>query len=125
MWFRALLVIFTIITILSKTIAGLIILFLHNDLPIIIQVFSGGLVIYGILILIYYRSKTKSYLPFIILFLSEIIIFVANLFIINSQYTDQWYNIHFSLLEYSIIGTIPTMIINLLLILYYFIFFRR
>lgn len=125
MWFRSLLVVLTILTVLSKLISGLIILFLDNDLPIISQLFNAGLVVYGIWILIYYRTKPKSYLPFIILFLSEIIIFVSNLFIINFQFTNQWYDIDFSLLEYSILGTIPTMIINLLLILSYFIYFRQ
>lgn len=125
MSFRSLLIFLTVLTIISRTAAGLIIIFVNSDLPSVIQLFSGGLVIYGIWILIYYRFISKSCFPFIVLFSSEVLILIINLSIINYQYTDKWYKINLPMIEQAITGNLFTVIVNLLLISYYFIIFNK
>lgn len=126
MSFRLLLILLTMLSVLSRTVAGLILLIWgsQNDLPVIIHLFNGVLVLYGIGLLVSDEFKTLSPFPFVILFLSEVIIFIVNLFAINYHF-DKWYDVHFPVTDQIVIGSFLDVLINLILVAYYFFFVRR
>lgn len=126
MSFRSVLILLTLLNTLSRTVAELILLLWGGqfDLPIIIHLFSGVLILYGIGVLVYDDFKTLSPLPFVGLFLSKIIIYIINLFVLNHHF-DKWNDVHFSALDRIVIGDFFSALVNLILVVYYFVFVRR
>lgn len=127
MSFRTLIILLTILSTLGRIVAEFIVIGSGSqaNLPITIHVFSIALIVYAITILIYDEFKRLSPLPFVILFLTESIVFIINLFLLYDQ-DGKWYGMyHMPVFDQVITGSYLSVLVNVIVVIYYFTVVRK